>query len=535
MGSPPPATKAFAAAALLALLCAAAPIGGPPAASGETVKPNLVLIVTDDQTLGDLYARAKGGKRGARIMPQTLGLIRGGGVTFRRAYASNPISCPSRASILTGQYSFNHGIYANIFPNGGPCSEPGRIDLGKSLPVWLRAAGYTTLHYGRFLNAWGTKEKKLVAPGWDRWVTAVDSSTPAALYYGYHLNEDGAISARYGHPLRRDPDNYFTDVITTKALADLYQPGVSRPFFVTIDHRAPHEDLVQPVGPEPALRYAKSLRGKRLPVSPSFNERNTRDKAPFLRDSRRLSRRQVRAITWRNRRRLQSLRAVDDSVASLLASLQRAGELDQTYVIFMSDHGFFNGEHRITKGKRRPYEPAARIPLLIRGPGIPAGRVSPELVSNVDIAPTILELAGASADRNLDGRSLLRFARSPRSRTRRPLLLESYFGRFGNGDYVPIGTVGANAAGDPTPQTWRGIVAGKWKLIRFGKRTFELYNLRRDPHELHSLARRPRYRNVLRFLKRRLRRLGRCRGAACRASIPKPPRPRKPRGKRRKR
>jgi arylsulfatase A-like enzyme len=504
-------------------------------AAGAAAQPNIVLIVTDDQALADLYQRTRAGEKGEPVMPQTLSLIRDRGVTFRRAYASNPLSCPSRSTILTGQHSYNHRIYGNRWPGGGFCSDAGRIDLARSLPVWLQSAGYRTLHYGRFLNGWGTQDETRVAPGWDEWVNAVDTSeSPAALYFGYHLNENGVVSPQFGPRSGRDPDDYFTDVIAGKAVLELQNSNLADPFFLSIDHRAPHEDLAAPIGPEPAPRHAGTMRKKLPSRPPSFNEVNVRDKAPFLRLSRRLTRGQIDAIRRRNLRRLRSLRAVDDWIGYLFAGLEAKGELDETYVIFMSDHGFLNGEHRFSKGKRRPYEPATRIPLLITGPGIPRGEVSNELVSNVDIAPTILALAGATANRAQDGRSLLPFARAPGTRTTRPILLESYYGRF---TYDPEAEVGhgkgkrLKAPPAPTPKTWKGIVAGRWKLIRYSKRIFELYDLRRDPHELRSLARKRRYQPVLNYLFRRLRKLAKCRGSDCREEIKVPRVPRKRKGR----
>ncbi len=513
---------------LLGCALAAAIATGPSPATGASPKPNIVLIVTDDQTVRDLYERTGSGNQGRPLMPNTLGLIRDAGVTFGRAYSSNPISCPSRTTILTGQYSFNHGIFANVFPDGSFCTIPGRIDLSRSLPVWLQDRGYRTLHYGRFLNGWGNGDDTLVPPGWDEWVTSVDTpTTPAALYYGYHLNEDGTISDQFGHIGRLDPNNYFTDVITAKAVFQLDHSDLSQPFFLELDQRAPHEDLVNPIGPDPAMRNAKALRRKLPPHPPSFNEADTSDKAPFLRDSHPLYPRQIRTIKHRNRRRLQSLLAVDASVRRLLVDLDRLGELDDTYVIFMSDNGFLRGEHRFIKGKRRPYEPSTRIPLLIRGPGIPQGQTSRELVANVDIVPTILDLTGAQSTRTLDGRSLLPFATDPKARSARPILLESYFGHFGFGNYEPVQaeSAGARAAGQPTPKTWKAIVIGRWKLIRYSKGVYELYDLRRDPYELRSLARSRRYGPVLHFLARHLEALAQCEGASCRAAIPKPPRP----------
>jgi N-acetylglucosamine-6-sulfatase len=514
--------------AAISVLTALALEPEPDAGAQLPAKPNFVLILTDDQTLADLYER-RGGTR-LRVMQSTLRLLRDRGVSFRRAYASNPISCPSRSTLLTGQYSSNHHVRANILPGGEFCSDSDRLDLERTLPVWLQASGYRTLHFGRFLNGWGHSNPYEVPPGWDRWVAPVDTpSSPAALFYGYHLNEDGVLSPMYGEVGRSDSASYFTDVITDKAIAALEQLDPAEPFFLQLDHRAPHEDLIAPVGPEPALRHVRALRRQPPPRPPSFNEGDTSDKAPFLRRSERMGPKQIRLIEYRNRRRLQSLLAVDESVSRVFAALAQLGELERTYIVFASDHGFFRGEHRFVKGKRRPYEPATRIPLLIRGPGIPAGRTSGELVANIDIAPTLVELAGAIPTLAMDGRSLLGYAIRPGARSGRPILLEGYFGRFGAGVYAPVqpGRAGARVARQPTPKTWKAIVLGRWKLIRYSKGVYELYDLRRDPHELRSLARRGRFAPVRRFLARGLARLAYCRGRSCRAAMPKPPKPRR--------
>ena len=517
-----------AAVAAISLLAALALGRGDEAAAQAQTKPNLVVILTDDQTLSDLYER-RAHKR-QHVMESTLRLLGDEGVSFRRAYASNPISCPSRSTLLTGQHSFNHRIRANVFPGGEFCSAPGRFELERTLPVWLQASGYRTLHFGRFLNGWGHFDPYQVPPGWDRWVAPVDTpSSPAALFYGYHLNEDGVLSPMYGEVGHSDPDNYFTDVITDKAIAALEQGDPAQPFFLALDHRAPHEDLIAPVGPEPALRHAGTLRRQPAPHPPSFNEPDTSDKAPFLRRSRRMGPRQIRLIGYRNRRRLQSLLAVDESVERIVAVLEELGELEETYIVFASDHGFFRGEHRFVKGKRRPYEPATRIPLLIRGPGIPVGETSGELVANVDIAPTLVQLAGADPTVAMDGRSLLRYAWRPSRRSRRPILLESYFGRFGTGEYVPVQPqrAPARSARQPTPKTWKAIVAGRWKLIRYSKGVYELYDLKRDPYELRSLARRRRFAPLRRFLATQLVRLADCEARSCRDAMPKPPQPKR--------
>lgn len=522
----------------LGLITALASLGSlaiAPTALAE--RPNIITIVTDDQTLQDLYARVGAQK----VMPKTRGLLGRRGVTFSRYYASDPISCPSRVTNLTGQYAKNHGVIRNFFPSASAyCSSPKRLNYRNLLPVWLQRAGYRTLHFGRFFNAFGLGRPKRVPFGWDWWANPVETDVSAgALFFGYRLNINGELTAPFGGRKRRSNRNYFTNVITRMANEQVATTDRDQPFYLQLDHRAPHEDLANPVGPQPAPRHAKSLRGKRPKQRPNFNEADVSDKAIWLRRSTRFGPPNAKTIAKRKIRRLRSLRAVDDSVGAIVKHLRRVGELDSTYIFFLSDNGFFNGEHRIGKGKFRPYEEAARVPLLVRGPGIPKGRVSRELVMNVDLAPTIVQLAGGAPGRKMDGRSLLPFARRPGRRTRRPVLLESWpLPKLGGASAAaaeselseyrrrPFGLGPlAMTAREPTPRPWRAIVRGHWKLVRYRKQGFELYDLKRDPFELRSVAADRRYRRTFNFLNRQLKRLERCKGAACSRGIPRPPGP----------
>lgn len=482
-------------------------------AHAQTRRPNIVVILTDDQTFNDLYERAGRG-RGPKLMPKTRRLLGGKGVSFRRAYASNPMSCPSRSSLLTGQHSHNHRNVTNVFPSGKYCSHRGtRFKFANTLPVWLRAAGYRTLHFGRFVNAFALGRPRRVAPGWDYWVMPVETKASAtAVYTGYRLNVNGRLTHKFGRKDRPSNRAYFTTVITRMALKQISATDRSRPFYLALDHRAPHEDSIDPVGPQPAPRHARDMRGKGPRMPPNFNERNVSDKAPWLKRSQRLDASKLRKISKRNIRRLRSLRSVDDGVGRLVRRLRKLGELDETYIFFLSDNGFELGEHRIAKGKFRAYEESSRIPLLLRGPGIPRGRVSRELVTNVDVVPTIVDITGADPGRLLDGRSLLPFARKPRLRSRRPILLEGY--PPGRAALKKKGH-GATRLPEPTPPNWQAIVRGRWKLVHYHRQGFELYDLKRDPFELRSLDAERRYRKVMRKLNRRLRRLRRCDGAAC--------------------
>lgn len=516
-------TRLATAAALLAALAALASAGGSATATAAGSRPNVIVVLTDDQTFTDLYARAgRGG--GAKVMPKTRRLIGGEGVSFRNAYSSNPMSCPSRSSFLTGQYSHNHHNVTNVFPNGRYCSHRGtHFDFGKTLPVWLQAAGYRTLHFGRFLNAFGLGHPHKLPPGWDFYVQPVDTKVSAtAVYTGYRLNINGRLTEKYGSKRRPRQRKYFTNVMVRMALEQIVAGDPSQPFYLALDHRAPHEDEIKPVGPEPAPSHASDFRRKGPRFPPNYNERNISDKAPWLRHAEPLSDRNTRKIRTRNIRRLRSLRSVDDGIGRIIRLLEAIGELDDTYILFTSDNGFELGEHRISKGKFRPYEESSHVPLLVRGPGIPPGRVSGELVTNVDIAPTIVQIAGATPTRLLDGRSLLPFVQRPGLRSRRPILLEGY----------PPGAAalkkkghGATSLPEPTPPNWQAIVRGRWKLIHYHGQGLELYDLKHDPFELRSLDDERRFRRLIRKLRHHLLRLRRCAGPECNLPVALPPKP----------
>jgi arylsulfatase A-like enzyme len=239
------------------------------------------------------------------------------------------------------------------------------------------------------------------------------------------------------------------------------------------------------------------------------------DKPRFLRrHTRPLTSADIAAIRRDARARRAALLAADDGVARVVAAVRRAGELDNTYFIFTSDNGYMQGEHRVRSGKMLPYEPSTRVPLLIRGPGIPARRVSRELVANIDLAPTILQLAGATAGKTVDGRSLLPFAHEPALRTERAILHET-----GGQKYVgPAEQDERTNVRRPMKRvmTYQAIRTSRWLYVRWHDGSRELYDLRNDPDELRSLHAGRAHRHVRHVLARRLRALATCAGASCR-------------------
>jgi N-acetylglucosamine-6-sulfatase len=487
--------------ALLLALAASAPAAG-------AERPNLVVVMTDDQTVADLHA-----------MPRTRGLIGRAGVRFERSYVSYPVCCPSRATFLTGQYAHNHGVMGLYPPTGGY----GRFDKRNALPVWLRRAGYFTAYLGKFLNGYGDQQPADLPPGWSDWRATVDFSTYSM--WGYTLNENGRLR-KYGSPFREDPRWYQTDLLARKAETIVERRAGRGPFFLSLNLLAPHHEsrTVQRrtgliVRPAPRHRHAAVAVPAR---TASFNEGDLSDKPSFIRRRVRAFRRRdvarIRRVAVQRRR---ALLAVDDAVARVVGALRRTGELAETYVIFTSDNGYLQGEHGIRSGKMLPYDPSTAVPLLIRGPGLPRGAVSRELVANVDLAPTLLELAGAGSGEPADGRSLLRFARHPGWRSRRAILHETGGSRW----VGPRGQdeAAAGARGLRRVMTYRAIRMPGWLYVRYRGGSRELYDLRRDPDQLTSLHADPRYRRTRRVLGRELRRLARCRGASCRRPAPRVP------------
>ena len=264
----------------------------------------------------------------------------------------------------------------------------------------------------------------------------------------------------------------------------------------------------------------------------------------------RLSKKQAALIGNERRRQEEQLISVDQAVGRLVQSLKDRGILDDTYIIFSSDNGFFRGEHRIATGKYLPYDPASRVPLIVRGPGIPAGGVSNELVWNGDIPQTILQIANGTQDNSLDGRSLLPFAQQPQLRSTRPVLLEGDTGPGGTGAEsaqsaaarareARVGVAGKrgvnnleqepdaikSATNTDSAPAYRSIRTDRYEYTIYANGQTELYDMKRDPAQLHSLAADPRYRLVRKWLYTALVPLSGCAGQSCRVELGPDPGP----------
>jgi N-acetylglucosamine-6-sulfatase len=472
---------------IVAVLAATA--GAVPTASTSSAaqqRPNVLVLMTDDQTVESV-----------RVMANVRRLLAAEGTTFANNFVTFSLCCPSRATFLTGQYSHNNGVQGNSPPAGGF----NKLDSTRTLPVWLQRADYHTVHIGKYLNGYDRTDG--VPPGYSEWYGSIDPTTYR--FWNYTLNENGSF-VTYG----TRPQDYQADVYGQKATAIVRRLAPSdQPFYLKVAFLAPHSgaprgpDDPQGIGtPEPAPRHRNAFASEPLPQPASFNEADVSDKPVGIRNRAPLTVQQIAGIRENYQQRLESLLAVDEAIAGIVAALRASGELDKTLIIFTADNGFFHGEHRVPSGKVLLYEPSIRVPLIVRGPGVPRGRTIAEPVANIDLAPTIVDAANARADRTMDGRSLLPLLASPATRWGRDLVIE-------NGPSL-------GPRGRPRVQAFAALRTPRYLYAEYGNGDRELYDLDKDPQELASKHADPAYAAIRAELAQRLAGMRGCRGAACR-------------------
>ncbi len=471
------------AAILVLLIAALAATGGSAAArEGGAGKPNFVFILTDDMRTDDLDH-----------MPMTRSFLAEQGTTFSNAFVSYPTCCPSRSSILRGQYARNHGVLGNGPPDGG-FQKFHELGLESStVATWLDDAGYSTGLFGKYLNNYPEgADPSRIPPGWDEWFARLGPNDEYS-YYDYDMNKNGRV-VHYGE----SEDDYSTDVLSREArdyMSDSIREG--QPFFAYISPTAPHSPAT------PAARHTDEFKGLEAPRVPSFDEPGVGDKPQWIQNTDPMDKAETEETDRIYRERLRTLQAVDEMVANVVRSLRERGEMDNTYIVFTSDNGFHLGEHRLTIGKRTPYEEAIRVPLIVRGPGVPAGETRDEMTLNTDFAPTFDDLGGADAPGFVDGRSLapLLTRREPES-WRTAFLIENYFGTLdepSGKDNLGIRTIGGD------------------KYVEYANGARELYDLSSNPYEVNNLHESADPALVER-LKARLEALKNCAGESCRAA-----------------
>ena len=410
-------------------------------------KPNIVFIVTDDMRKDDMM-----------YMPKTHSLLREQGMGFRNAFVSNAICCPSRSTIMRGQYSHNTGVWSNSSTDspsttiGGWQAYQENSNEADTVATRLQSAGYRTGLFGKYLNGYNNTE---VPPGWDRWFAHVNGID----YYDYHINDDGT-TRHYGSTSA----DYETDVLANQAKTFIGTSAeAGKPFFAYVAPYAPHLPAT------PAPRDLHTYDGLKAPRPPSFNEKDATDKHSWIRQLPKLSDATKAKIDNQHERRAESLQAVDDLVAAVVGTLKDKGVLSSTYIFFTSDNGWHEGEHRIQQGKWRPYEEDIHMPLVVRGPGVAAGSTTYKMALNTDYLPTFMDLAGAPIPPYVDGRSLMPILDGSVTRWRSAILLEAAANH--SQAYRGIRTVSTNT------------ITGR-KYVEYAGGARELYNLESDGYEL---------------------------------------------------
>ncbi|MEV6349014.1 sulfatase [Actinoplanes sp. NPDC051851] len=357
--------------------------------SAPAVRPNIVFVLTDDLS-----------KNLVQYMPNVIALQMAG-TTFTNYTVTDSLCCPSRASIFTGQYPHNTGIYKNHGSDGGFRLFNSRGEEKSTYATDLQAAGYRTAFMGKYLNEYEPGNKKITGtpytpPGWDDWVVGGN----AYKNFDYTLNENGVVK-KYGHTAK----DYLNDVLSTKANEFVTTSAASgKPFMIEVASYSPHAPYT------PAPQDTNAFPGLKAPRTAAYN--TVPQGSAWLARHPALGKKEQAALDQAFRRRVQAVQSVDRMLGSLRETLVKAGVADNTVVIFSSDNGYHMGEYRLNAGKQTAFDTDVNVPLVVAGPDIPAGQSVTASVENIDLRPTFGELAQAATPATVDGHSFVPLLRS---------------------------------------------------------------------------------------------------------------------------
>ncbi|HMG26391.1 MAG TPA: sulfatase [Acidimicrobiia bacterium] len=498
----------------------------PQAAPGK--KPNIVFILTDDLDLTSYLDPSR--------FPKVNSLLVDKGTTLSNYFVTDSLCCPSRSSTLRGQYVHEHGVLGNVGPHGGYQQFHGNGDEKSTVATWLHDAGYRTGLLGKYLNGYPqTVDPAFVPPGWDEWDSPTSGGNPYS-EYNYRLNENGKL-VRYGS----SPDDYLVDALSRKS-SEFIQQKSDKPSFLYVAPYVPHLPAT------PAPRYADAFPGVQAPRTPSFNQADMSAEPQWLQNRPLLGNQQISTIDQVYRRRLQSMLGVEDMVQNVVDALQKTGQLDNTYIVFTSDNGFHLGQHRLPPGKQTAFEEDIHVPLIVRGPGVPQGKMVDDFAMNIDFAPTFAALAGAKTPGFVNGQSLVPELHGKKPEHERKDVLVEHYAEGGkkqkrqgqarqtaaltakdpDNDTNPP-DAGTPATGPSAPVVRRGQFPGvaipEYAALRTERYTYveyvtgerQLYDLRADPDELHNIVSTADPK-LAQDLAKQLSALKTCKGGGCRAA-----------------
>lgn len=498
-------------------------LSGSSAVAAPPTRPDVVMFLMDDMPAALL-----------QHMPNARRYIFDRGATFTNYFANISLCCAARATMFSGDYAHNTGILTNIYPGG----VYGFLESGgasNSYPRWLQQEGYWTSLQGKYLNGYphdpyytgdAPLPREFVPAGYDDWAVPV-----SGMFFGnkYTLNENGVL---------QDYDvsaggAYLGDLMADRLTGQLPSETPGDRFFLYSSY-APH-------GPEPASpqeRMDPNLRSRvatmKYPRTPDFNEADVSDKPPFIRALPRLTAQRKRAIDRIWRRRIISAKTVDRHIGEVVAALETSGQLDDTYLVFASDNGYHQGEHRLKMGKNLLYDPDIRLPFAISGPGVTAGTVVDKVVGHVDLAPTMMDIAGATPPREVDGESLLPLAQGQTVNRWRDYFLVQ---RGSVTEYEsPAGALEPGTLQEQLQEQaipgYLGAVSKRFRYFEYFSGDREYYDIAADPYQLDNLMGRSKatwtraQTDALPRLRGALAALDKCSGEACRVmdgDLPPPP------------
>ena len=475
-------------------------------------EPNILFILTDDMKAREL-----------QYMPNTQRLLADQGLKFTEAYVTRSLCCPSRATILRGQYAHNHKVWTNVNPSGGFWNFYDHDLDNSTIATWLDdpdnfddGVDYDTVLIGKYLNRYGLDRNgnydptTYVPPGWDEWYAWEGD------YYSddtYDINEWKSSDGQpQGHIVTYQRAQIHDTDLHAQVAEDFIRrtAGDETPFFMYLAPNAPHAPAYY------APRHSSMFSNERLPRPSSFNEADVSDKPRWVQDKPLLSPAQISDMTRFYRNRLRALQSVDEMVRQLVDTLSTEKDpltgqplIDNTYIVFTSDNGIYLGEHRL-QNKAAAYNAAPSVPLVIRGPGVPQGKTRSKIALNNDLAPTFASWAGVRPPAFVDGRSL------------EPLLTESPPASWRSGGFL-IEHRRSSEEYDYVRDipNYDALRTARYNYVEYETGEKELYDLNADPTELDNLLAPdapPPDPELLSTLKMRLDALKRCAGSNCRTA-----------------